>query len=145
VFWRRKKDEYREKALKELHKFATCIEWRDLQLFGVLLQPQFDEQYSRNMPPIVAAISVGGPFFATCVQMMESGDRSYLEVYSRYAPFHGACAHHILKNQDFLRDEHRELVSNALERTKSLYLGVEGESSLFDSIMECVFKSNQEF
>ena len=125
-----------------MHKFATCIEWRDLKLFGVLFKNQFDEQYSNNMPPIVAAISVGGPFFATCVQMMESGDRNYLVIYSRYAPFHGACAYHILKNHDFLIDEYREQVFNALERTKSLYIDVEGETSLFDSIMGCVAYSN---
>ena len=142
MFGRRKKDEYREKALREMHKFATCIEWRDLKLFGVLFKYQFDEQYSNNMPPIVAAISVGGPFFATCVQMMESGDRNYLVIYSRYAPFHGACAYHILKNHDFLIDEYREQVFNALERTKSLYIDVEGETSLFDSIMGCVAYSN---
>ena len=142
MFWRRKKDEYREKALKELQTFATCIEWHDLKLFGVLLKAQFDEQHSNNMPPLVAAISIGGPFFATCVQMMESGDQGYLEVYSRFAPFHGACAYHIIKNDDFLTDESRELVSNALERTKSLYLGVDGERSLFDSIMDCASKSN---
>ena len=90
MFGRRKKDAFREQALKEMYKFATCIEGRDLELFGVLLKAQFDEQYSKNMPPIVAAVSVGGPFFATCVQMMESGDQNYLGIYSRYAPFHGA-------------------------------------------------------
>ena len=140
MFGRRKKDAFREQALKEMYKFATCIEGRDLELFGVLLKAQFDEQYSKNMPPIVAAVSVGGPFFATCVQMMESGDQNYLGIYSRYAPFHGACAHHILKNTDYLSDEYQELVSNALESTKSLCLSADGERSLFDSIMECAAK-----